>query len=120
MQRWNARSGDEISNDIKVLEYVRKIVPSSDGETMACGSEFDDYVQKWEIKNGEPIGEPINWSEGRHIRDEIERARLSGDQVCDAVFRKDRFPIQISRRAVCPYKSKAVLGRDNGIDAVCE
>ena len=52
--------------------------------------------------------------------DEMERGRLCGDQVCDAVIRKDTFPIEMTCRAVCPDKNNIVLGLDNGSAGVCE
>ena len=72
MQRWNARSGEQISDNIQVPGCPDKIVWSNDGETIACGSEYDDYVQNWETKSGKPMREPMKWSEGKYMLDEKE------------------------------------------------
>ena len=79
---------------------AHKIVLSNEDETITCGFEYDDYVQKWETKTGKPISEPMKWSEGKYILDETERVQLCGDQECDASVRKDTFPIEMSCRAV--------------------
>ena len=97
-----------------------KIVLSNDGKTIACGSSRDDYVQKWETNTGKPLIEPMKWSEGVQILDEMERARLCGDQDCDAIVRKDTFPFEMTYTAVCPDPKKIVLGFDNGSVAICE
>ena len=52
--------------------------------------------------------------------DKMEQARLSGDRECDAVVRKDTFPIEMRCKAVCPDKKKIILGLTNGNVAVCE
>ena len=93
---------------------------SNDGETIACRSMVCDYVQKWETMTGKPIGEPMKWNEGEHMLDEMERARLCGDQECDAVVRKDTIPIEMLCRIVWPDKKKIVLGLRDGSVAVCE
>ena len=120
MQLWNATSGEQIGGDIDVPCWVDKIVISNDGETIACGSEYDDYVQRWETKTGKPICEPMKWSEGKYMLEEIERARLCGDQQCNALGRKDTFPIETWCTAVCPDKEKIAVGLKNGSVAVCE
>ena len=121
MRRWDARNGEKIGDDIKVPGWVDKIVISNDGETIVCGSLVDDYVQQWEAKTGKPMCEPMTWwSEGEHMLDEMERARLCGHQECDAVGRNDVFPFEMRCRAVCPDKKKVVLGLDNGNVAVCQ
>ena len=101
-------------------QVVHKIVLSNEGETIACGSQHDDYVQKWKTKSEKPVCEPMKWSEGKHVLDEMEQERLCGEQVCDAAVRKDIFPIEISCRAVCPDKNNVVLGLDSGSVAFCE
>ena len=97
MRRWNARTGEQIGDDIEVPGCAENIVISNDGGTIACGSKPDDYVQKWETSTGKPICEPMKWSEGEHMLDEMERARLCGDQECDAVVRQNIFPIEMRR-----------------------
>ena len=99
---------------------MEKIAISNDGETIAGGSRYGNYFQKWETMTGKPICELMKWSKGEHMLDEMERARLCGDQECDAVGRKDTFPVEMQCRAVCPDKKKIVLGLRNGNVAVCE
>ena len=94
IQRWNARSGEQIGDNMQVPGRAHKIVLSNDGETIACGSDHDDYVQKWETKSGKPVCEPMKWSEGKYMLDETERARLCGDQECDSAVRKDNFQLK--------------------------
>ena len=120
LERWDARTGERVGDYIKVPGWARNIIISNDGETIAWGSKFYGYVQKWETKSGKPVGEPMKWSEGEHMLEEMERARLCGDQDCDAVVRKDTYPLEMTCRAVCPDKNKIVLGLRNGNVAVCE
>ena len=120
MRRWDARTGEQIGYDIAVRGSVRRIVISNDGETIACGPVHYYYFQKWEAMTGKPIGEPMKLKEGMHMLDEMERARLCGDQECDVVVRKDGLPIEIRCTAVCPDKNMIFLGLTNGNVAVCE
>ena len=57
MQRWNARSGEQIGDNIQVPGRAHKIVLSNNGETITCESKYDDYVQKWETKTGKSVRE---------------------------------------------------------------
>ena len=93
---------------------------SNDGETIDCGSKFHHYFQKWETKTGKTMCEPVMWSEGEHILDEMEQARLCRDQSCYAFVRKDTFPIEMRCKAVFPDLKKYILGLDNGSVAICE
>ena len=120
MRRWDARTGEQIGDDIKVPGWAENVVLSIDGKTIACGSRGSNYVQKWETMTGKPICEPMKWSEGKHMLDEMERARLCGYQEYDAVVRRDTLPTEMRCRAVCPDKKKIVLGLKNGSVAVCE
>ena len=120
LERWDARTGEQMGDYIEVSAYSDKIGLSNDGETIACGSASDDYVQKWETKSGKPVCDPMNWSKGEHILDEMEQTRLCGDQICDSDVRKDTYPFEMQCRAFSPDLKKIVLGLDNGIVAICE
>ena len=113
MLRWDARTGEQIGDGIQVPGRAENITLSNDRGTIACGSPYGNYVQKWDAMTGEPICEPMKWSDGERMLDGMERARLCGDQECDTVSRKDTFPIEISCRNVCRYKKKIVLGLRN-------
>ena len=117
---WNARTGEQIGDNIKVPGRPGKMVLSNDGDSIACGSKSYDYVQKWDTTTGKSVDEPMKWSEGEHMLDEMERARLCGDRKCDVVVRKDTYPIKMECRAVCPDKKKIVLGLENGNVVICE
>ena len=67
-----------MSDYIKVPGSPSKIVLSNDRETIAYGSEYHDYAQKCDTKNGKPLSEPMKSCEGEHILHEMERARLCG------------------------------------------
>ena len=118
--RCDARTGERIGDEIKVPGWALNVMISNDRETIACGSEDHNYVQKWETISGDPIGEPMKWSEGEHILDEMKRARLSVDQEFDVLVGKDRFPVKVKRTAVCPNQKKIVLGLDSGSVVICE
>ena len=62
----------------------------------------------------------MNCCDGMHVLDEMERARLWGGYEYDAVVRKDTFPIELCRKAVCQDKKKIVLDQRNGNVVVCE
>ena len=94
--RWNARTGEEIGYDIKVPGPAGNLAICNDGETIACGSEYVNYILKWETM----YGKTMKWSESVRILEEMERARLCGDRECDAGGRKDTFPAEMSCRAV--------------------
>ena len=64
--------------------------------------------------------ELMNWCEGMHILDKMERAQQRIDKSCDAVVRKDTFPIEMRCAAVCLYQKKILQGIANGIVAICE
>ena len=68
---------------------------------------FSDFVPQSETATGESLGERMKWSAGQHVLDEMRRARLCGEQECDAIIRKDTFPIEAKFRAVCPDKKKS-------------
>ena len=89
--RWNAETGEQIGDPIKVAGLARNIVISYDGATIACGTPFNDFVQQWKTTTGEPVCERMKWSEEQHALDEIRRARLCGEQECDAIVRKDTY-----------------------------
>ena len=76
LERWDARTGEQIGDYIKVPDCPEYIVISSDGETIVCRSKGYDYVQKWETKTGKHICEPMKWSDGKHILDEMERGGI--------------------------------------------
>ena len=118
--RWKTKTGEKISDPIKAAGPAYNVVMSNNGGIIACGSLLDDFVQQWEITTGEPVAERMKWSEGQHVLDEMRRARLSGEQECDAILRKDTFPTDTEFRAVCPDKKKVVLLLTNGIMVVCE
>ena len=120
IRQWDSRTGKQVGEDNELPDSVKKIVISNDGQTIAGGSRHGNYVQKWETKTGKTICEPMKWSEGEHMLDEMERARLCGDQECNAIVRKDTIPIETSCRAVCPDKKKNVVGLEKGKVAVCE
>ena len=120
MRQWDTSTGEQIGDDIKVPERAENLVISNDGETVACGSFRSDYVQKWETRTENPICEPMKWSGGEHMLEEMERARLCGDQECDPVVGKDTFPIEMGCRVGCPDKKKILLGLRNGNVVVCE
>ena len=118
---WNfAFCGRQIGDSIKVPGWAANIMISNDDETIACGSKFDYYVQKWETTTGKPMCEPMKWYEGVHILDEMKRAGLSGNQECDVFVRKDTLPVEAWDAAVSPDKKKCVLGLANGSVAICE
>ena len=120
IRQWNARTGEQVGNDIELLGIPGEMVIRNDNDTIACGSEYYDYVWKWETRSGEPVGEPMKWSEGEHILDQIERARLCGHQVYDVAVRKETFPIEIQRTAVSPDQKKYVIGLKIGSVVICE
>ena len=107
--RWKAEADEKVGCPIEAAGLPQNLVRSSSGAIVACGSASDDFVQHWETATVEPVGEPMKWSEGQHVLDEIRRARLCGAQACDAIVRKDTFPIETEFRAVCPGKKKVVL-----------
>ena len=119
MQRWNAATGEKIGGRIKVQGCARNVVISNNGKIITCAVPLS-YVQQWETMTGKPIGEQMKWSVGQDMLDEMKRARLCGDRKCDGVVRKDTFPIETVRRAVCPDTNKVVLGLQNGSVVVCE
>ena len=67
IQRWNARRGEQIGDDIEVPRRVKKIALSNDGENIACRSESNNYFQKWEIKTRKTIYDRIKWSKAEHM-----------------------------------------------------
>ena len=121
IQRWCARSGEEIGDGIEVGGIVDNLVISNDGKIITCGSSRGgDYAQQWETMTGEPVGERMKWSEGKHVLAEMERARLCGDRGSDSVARKDTLPIETKCRADHPDENKIILGLQNGSVVICE
>ena len=119
LERWDARSKEQIGDYIKVPGLAGNIMISNNGEAIACGSEYYGYLRKWETNSGKCVCRAINWSEVVQILDEMERARQSGSQECDVFARKNIFPIEARFASVSPEQKKC-FGLDNGSVAILE
>ena len=121
VQRWDMLTGEAVGRpmlghpDGSRIDSVGII---RDG-TLIVSRDSDGIVRRWDSSTGEAISEPMD-ERRKHMLNEMERARLCGDQVCDPVVLKDTFPIEMICTAVSPDKKKIVLGLDNGKVAVCK
>ena len=79
---------------IKVPGWAGKIMISNDGETIACGSEYYDYVRKWVTKSGERVCGPMKWSERVQILDVMELPRQHGSKQKDVFAQYEAYPIE--------------------------
>ena len=69
---------------------------------------------------GESVYEQMRWRKGQNVLDEMKRVRIYDYQECDAIERKDGFPIETYCSIVCLQKDKIVYGLGNRFVAVFE
>ena len=78
--QWDAESDEKIGDHIIAAGYIENLVISNNGAIITCRSSYYNFVKQWNIKTGEPLCEPMKWSEEQYVLDEMRRARLCGEQ----------------------------------------